>query len=50
MARLLVSSLGAAALLLAPAARAVDLQGIVSFQGQVIFNEPIPGMTPPASR
>ena len=44
MARPLLSTLAAAALLLAPAAGAVDVQGLVSFQGQVIFNEPIPGM------
>jgi cysteine-rich repeat protein len=47
MERLLVSTLAAAAvLLLAPATRAVDVQGLVSFEGQLLFNEPIPGMTP----
>jgi cysteine-rich repeat protein len=44
MARLLAPIVVAAALLLAPGARAVDVQGPVSFQGQVIYNEPIPGM------
>lgn len=45
MTRTLFSLLGAAALLLAPGARAVDVQGMVSFQGQVLYNEPVPGMT-----
>jgi cysteine-rich repeat protein len=43
MARLLFSS-ALAVLLLAPAAQGVDVQGLVSFQGQVLLNEPIPGM------
>jgi len=43
MARPLLPTL-AATLLLAPAAGALDVQGPVSFQGQVVYHEPIPGM------